>query len=190
MAQVAKTAPLNRGFSLVELLVVSALIVVGSAMAIPVTMSMVKRATTDSSLVVVETFVDAARDRAVAERRNMELEFVAPNRLRVRRVEVPSGAKTLVAEMTFEGANEYYNFGSVPDTPDGFGPSSAAVQFSGPTPVMFTSDGSLIDSAGDVTNGTIYVATPNKTETARAITVFGVTGMLQSWRWRGTAWIE
>lgn len=190
MAQTGNIPAHHRGFSLVELLVVSALIAVGTAMAIPVSLSMVKRATTDSALVVVETFVDAARDRAVAERRNMELDFVAPNRLRVHRVEVPSGAKTLVAEMMFEGANEYYKFGAVPDTPDGFGPYSTALQFSGPTPVMFTSDGSLIDSAGDVTNGTVFVAEPDQPETARAITVFGVTGLLQSWRWRGTAWIE
>ena len=55
---------------------------------------------------------------------------------------------------------------------------------------MFTSDGSLIDAAGDVTNGTIFIANPEHPETARAITISGVTGMLRSWKWRGSSWIQ
>ena len=55
---------------------------------------------------------------------------------------------------------------------------------------MFTSDGSLIDSAGDVTNGTIFFGVPNHPETARAITVFGVTGMLRTWKWGGASWMQ
>ena len=55
---------------------------------------------------------------------------------------------------------------------------------------MFTSDGSLIDSAGDVTNGTIFIGGPNHPETARAITVWGVTGMLRTWKWRGRVWMQ
>ena len=55
---------------------------------------------------------------------------------------------------------------------------------------MFTSDGSLIDGAGDVTNGTIFVANPQVPETARAVTIAGVTGMLRSWKWRGSEWMR
>ena len=53
---------------------------------------------------------------------------------------------------------------------------------------MFTSDGSLIDSAGDPTNGTIFVERPDHPETARAVTISGVTGMMSTWKWRGQAW--
>ena len=55
---------------------------------------------------------------------------------------------------------------------------------------MFTSDGSLIDSAGDIVNGTIFVAMPNQVDTARAVTIFGVTGLTRAWKWRGRKWME
>ena len=77
------------------------------------------------------------------------------------------------------------------DTPDIFGgTASANVLFTGVEPVMFTSDGSLIDSAGDVTNGTVFMGVPNQPATARAVTIFGVTGMLRSWKWRGSQWFQ
>lgn len=177
------------GFTLTEMIVVVALIAIGMAVAIPVTMNMVSRAKNDSSAVVAHTFLDSARDRAVAERRNFELTFIAPNRLQLERVEVPSGIKTLVAEMQLEGGQEFLTFPGVGDTPDAFG-AAAAVSFTGTMPVMFTSDGSLIDSAGDITNGTVFMGVPDHPETARAVTIFGVTGMLRTWKWRGAEWFQ
>lgn len=178
-----------RGFSLVELIVVVALIAVGVAVAIPVTMGMVDRAKGDSSLSVTQAFVDAARDRAVAERRNVEISFVLPNRLFAHRIEVPSGVRTQVAEVQLEAGQQILNFADIPDTPDAFGDDSA-FEFSGTGPWMFTSDGSLVDSAGDVANGTLFFGVPYQPLTARAITVFGVTGIMRSWKWRGASWAE
>jgi hypothetical protein len=57
-------------------------------------------------------------------------------------------------------------------------------------PVMFTSDGSLVDNNGDVVNGTIFVGVPSQPQTARAVTVFGVTGLTRTWKWRGNKWME
>ena len=135
MAQRATPVRRDDGFTLAEMLVVVALIAIGSAIAIPITMESVKRAKTDSALTVVQTFMDGAHDRAVAERRNFEFTFVAPNRIRVHRVEVPSGLKTLVDEVQLEAGQEFYKFSGVPDTPDAFGAASATY-FSGPQPVM------------------------------------------------------
>lgn len=181
--------PTDAGFTLAELIVVVAVIAVGFAVAIPVTMDMVTRAKNDSSVVVAQTFIDAAHDRAVAERRNIELTFVAPNRILMERIEVPTNAKTLVGEMQLESGQEFLKYGGVGDTPDAFG-SATAVSFTGTMPVMFTSDGSLIDSAGDVTNGTIFMGVPDHPETARAITIYGMTGMVRTWKWRGASWLQ
>lgn len=179
------------GFTLTEMIVVVALIGIGFAVAIPVTMDMVTRAKNDSSVVVAHTFLDSARDRAVAERRNFELTFIMPNRMQLERIEVPSGLKTIVAEMQLEGGQEFVNFPDVGDTPDQFALSATeAIKFTGTQPVMFTSDGSLIDSAGDVVNGTVFMGVPDHPETARAVTVFGVTGMLRTWKWRGAEWFQ
>lgn len=189
MARIAQLRRQQRGFTLAEMLVVVALIAVGIAVAIPVTQATVDRAKNDSAVSVTQAFIDAARDRAVAERRNVELTYVAPNRLYAHRVEVPSGLRTQVGELMLEGGQELHVFATVPDTPDVFGKSSP-FQFTGTGPWMFTSDGSLIDSAGDVANGTIFFGVPNRPESARAITVFGVTGMIRMWKWRGAQWSE
>lgn len=182
-------APGDRGFTLAEMLVVVALLAIGSAIAIPITMQTVKRGKTDSALTVVQTFLDSAHDRAVSERRNIEITFPSSNRIRIQRVEVPSGTKTTIDELQLEAGQEFYRFAGMLDTPDAFGGSSA-IQFSGPSPVMFTSDGSLIDSAGDVTNGTVFVGKPGQPDTARAVTIYGITGLLRSWKWRGASWLE
>ena len=39
-------------------------------------------------------------------------------------------------------------------------------------------------------NGTIYVGMPNEIDTARAVTVFGMTGLTRAWKWRGRKWME
>jgi len=31
---------------------------------------------------------------------------------------------------------------------------------------------------------------PNQVDTARAVTVFGVTGLTRAWKWRGRKWME
>jgi hypothetical protein len=103
------------------------------------------------------------------------------------RIEVPSGDRTTVGEMLLEGSSEFIKLSGMPDTPDAFG-ASAEISFTGTLPVMFTSDGSLIDSAGDVTNGTVFVARPSARDTARAITVTGVTGLVRQWKWGGSEW--
>jgi hypothetical protein len=78
----------------------------------------------------------------------------------------------------------------LPDTPDAFATGTGAIVFTGPTPVMFTSDGSLIDSNGDVVNGTIFLARGTDRQTARALTIFGMTGYMQQWQWGATSWMR
>jgi prepilin-type N-terminal cleavage/methylation domain-containing protein len=189
MRRLRDVATSSRGFTLIEIVVVAALVVVGAAMAVPITQNMVDRAKNDSALAVTTAFVDAARDRAVAERRNIEISYVAPDMLYAHRVEVPSGLKTQVGYMKLEGGQEVRTFSGVPDTPDLFGKQSP-FQFTGTGPWMFTSDGSLIDSQGDVANGTIFFGVPNKPESARAVTIFGVTGIMRAWKWRNAQWSE
>jgi hypothetical protein len=91
--------------------------------------------------------------------------------------------------MLLENGQEFLQFPSMPDTPDGFG-NGSAISFGGTAPIMFTSDGSLVDSAGDVVNGTIFLGEPNQKATARAVTVFGVSGLIRSWKWRGDKWMQ
>jgi prepilin-type N-terminal cleavage/methylation domain-containing protein len=177
------------GFTLLEALTVVAIVATLAAMVVPVTTRFVSESKADSSIVAAVEALELARSRAIAERRNFELEFVPPNRIVVRRLEVPGPAKPIVTEVLLENGQEFRKFSGVTNTPDQFA-WSQPVSFSGTTPVMFTSDGSLIDSNGDVANGTLFLGRPNQIETARAITVFGVTGLMRTWKWGGDHWLD
>jgi Tfp pilus assembly protein FimT len=177
------------GYTVMEMMIVIGIVITGSAVAIPVTMEMVRNARGDSALTMTSTFLLSARNRAVAERRNIVLTFVSPTQMRYERVEVPSGTLTPLDTLTLEGDNQFVRLDGLPDTPDAFG-GSDAINFTGGQPVMFSSDGSFIDSAGDVTNGTIFVANPIFPESARAVTIAGVTGAMRSWKWRGSQWMR
>jgi prepilin-type N-terminal cleavage/methylation domain-containing protein len=179
----------EHGYSLIEVMIVMALIGIVSAMAVPVSSEFLQQRKADSGIVSAMAAVTAARDRAVAERRNIQLSFVAPRTIRLSRVEVPGGALTPVQDFTLDNGQIFSKFADVPDTPDKFG--NADVQsFTGTLPVMFTSDGSLIDANGDVVNGSIFISMPNQVSTARAVTIFGTTGLTKAWKWRGTKWMQ
>ena len=65
--------------------------------------------------------MQSARNRAVAERRNIVLTFVSDTRMQLERVEVPSGTLTVLDELILEGDNEFVQLAGLPDTPDAFG---------------------------------------------------------------------
>jgi hypothetical protein len=92
-------------------------------------------------------------------------------------------------QFTLDNGMHFLKFDGVPDTPDKFGAASATA-FGGAAPVMFSGDGSLVDANGDVVNGSIFVGLPQQADSARAVTVFGATGMTRAWKWRGSKWME
>jgi prepilin-type N-terminal cleavage/methylation domain-containing protein len=187
--------PLNAeaGFSLLELLWVVAILAVLAGITIPITDSFVETARADSAVSAAMSAIDMAHDRAVSERRNFVLTFAGPDQIQLGRQEINGSgtvtSTTQVERFLLEGGQEFTRFSGMPDTPDAFG-GSAATNFSGTTPVMFTSDGSLVDSNGDVVNGTIFFGVPGDPSTARAVTIFGVTGLTRTWKWRGDRWME
>lgn len=182
-------APGEWGYSLIEIMIVLCLIAIVSAMAVPVSSEFLNQRKADSGVVAAMAAVTAARDRAIAERRNIQFTFVPPNQIKLSRVEVPSGVLTLVDTFTLDNGQIFIKFPGTPDTPDHFG-GDAAQSFTGTAPVMFTSDGSLIDSAGDLVNGTLFVGQEGQEVTARAITIYGVTGLTKAWKWRGRKWMQ
>ena len=177
------------GFTLIEMMIVVAVTVILAGMAVPVSKGFLNSVKADGSLGATIDVLTQARDQAVAQRRNFELEFNGTNRIKVWRIEVPTGYRTLIMNIPLDNGQRFQKYATVPDTPDAFG-NANAIQFSGTGPWMFTSDGSLIDSNGDVSNGTVFLGVPNDVKTARAVTVFGATGLMRTWRWRGTKWFN
>lgn len=183
----------ERGYSMIEVLIVMVMIGLISAMAVPVSSHFLRESKADSASVFASTAIDSARDLAVAQRRNVVLTFIMPNKLRLDRQDINSvgvvTGTTALSTYTLEAGQQFVIFPGQTDTPDGFGAGSATT-FSGTGPYMFTSDGSLVDSNGDISNGTIFMANPDQEETARAVTIFGMTGLTRAWKWRGQKWME
>lgn len=181
------------GFSIIEVLFALGIAGVLAALAMPVTSQYVKWAKADSSAEATLRVITGARDRAIAERRNIELTFVMPNIVRLERENIDSNgnttSKTTELEVMLDNGQQFVKFTGVTDTPDAFG-NASAITFGGTAPYMFATDGTLVDSSGDPINGTIFTGTPNQKETARAVTIFGASGLIRSWKWRGSSWVK
>ena len=177
------------GFSLIELMIVVAVIAVLAGISIPVTAGMISRARAAGAGAVAATWIESARNRAVAERRNFHVTFnQVNNRVRIDREE-PDDTLTLIADYPFEEGLRFLKFSGSPDTPDRFG-NASKVDIDGTAPYMFTSDGSFMDANGDPVNGTIFLGKPNQPETGRAITIFGATGLIRTWKLGATSWTQ
>ena len=84
--------------------------------------------------------------------------------------------------------------GIPPGSPDGFSivgaTAGGAIAFGASPTRMFTSDGSFVNQQGDFLNGTLFLSIQGDPLSARAITIFGATGLVRVWRWNGREWVE
>ena len=176
----------ERGFSLPEILTIVALIGVLSGITIIAFQAAAATIQGDSNLRVVERQLKLARDTAVSQRRSVEVQFVMPNELRVIRRDLPAGT-TLLQSAFLENNTTFRRFAGVPDTPDSFG-GADAINLGGAAVVLFTSDGMFVDGAGTPVNGTIYIGQAGNSVTQRAVTVFGSTARIRTYRWNGSQW--
>jgi prepilin-type N-terminal cleavage/methylation domain-containing protein len=183
-----------RGFSLIELLLVVTIVGVLAGVAVGVTPSIIQTAKGQSGSAQLTAFLKRTREMAISRRRNIEIRFLAPNRVQsaeraVPQVGVPVPAPTVLETATFEGGVSYLRFAAQPDTPDAFG-SPAAINLGGANPVMFTSEGSFADVNGDPVNATLLLGITGRPNTATAVTLLGTTAAVRSWRYDGSRWVQ
>jgi prepilin-type N-terminal cleavage/methylation domain-containing protein len=183
----------NDGFTLVEMLVVVGIISVAMVTATAVMPGMLAASRSDAATAVVVNTLRLARDRAIGERRNMDVVFIPPNRLQIVREEIGGGTNPVIMDTYLANGQQFFRFASTGDTLDGFSLFSGPLAFgTGPSvaTIMFTSEGTLVDASGDPINGTIFVASPASITSARAVTIFGPTALIRPWRWDGRNWKE
>lgn len=184
----------ERGFTITELMLAVAIGVIVVGMALGGVTGLIKNTRADGGLATAAAGLRAARELSVSSRRNVRISF-GTNTIMNTRVEyctpvaTCTPATTLVRTTTLEGRVTFQLETGVPDTPDAFGMATATA-FGSLVPPMFTTDGSFINSNGDVVNGTLFMGVVNDPLTARAITIFGPTGAMRLWKWNGRAWVE
>jgi len=183
-----------RGITLVEVLVTVGIIGVLAGASMLVMPSVVAMTKADSGATQLLTVLRTAREQAITERRNIELRFIAPDRVECWRIDVDGNGtavgQTLVQAMTIGERMEFRRFPGLPDTPDAFSAGPTPIEFTGAAPWRFTTEGSLVDANGDVVNGSVFLGQERDPSTARAITLFGPTAVLREWSWNGRAWAE
>jgi Tfp pilus assembly protein FimT len=133
-----------------------------------------------------------ARQAAIAQRRNIIVEFLGNNEIKLTREEQPAGL-TVVSDQFLGNAFTFRVTPGLADTPDGFGNAGAIVfggAVGGPPIMKFQSDGAFIDINRNPINGTVFLGIPNVSSCARAITVLGATGRVGTFRSTGTGWIK
>lgn len=193
----AQTRGSRRGFSLVELMVVVAVMFIVAAMAIINIRSALPSIRANAGLNQVVAQLRFGREAALAQRRNIQLTFPlgaggVQNQIQLTRLDVvgfTTVGTTVISTIALENQLQFTTFVGVPDTPDGFG-NNGAIDFGGSATLMFMSDGTFVDAAGNPLNGTLRFGTPGNANTARAVTILGATGRIRGYRWNGSAWLE
>jgi Tfp pilus assembly protein FimT len=183
----------ERGFSLAEILTIVAIIAVLFGITIIAFQAAATTIQGDSNLRILEGQLKYARDIAVSERRSVQVVLTAPTvdgntlaMIQVIRQDRPSGT-TLLSSAMLENNTTFVDFDTVPDTPESFGASSVYAPGGG-TPYLFTPDSMFTDQAGSPVNATIFIGQAGKVVTARAVTVFGTTARIRTYRWNGSQW--
>lgn len=188
-ARVQQAPPSSRGFTVLELVFVAALVAIVSGMAMMITPAVLARAKSEGAAQTLLAHLRTAREQAISQRRNMLVTFTEGNRVQVLRVDVPGPGTTPILDARLEQGTTFLQFPGVLDTPDGFG-AGQAIDFGAADTFMFTSEGTFVDQNGDELPGTIFIGLPNRPETAQAVTIFGPTAYIRAWRWDGSRWVE
>jgi prepilin-type N-terminal cleavage/methylation domain-containing protein len=183
------------GYNIIELMFVLGIMGVIAAMAVAQIGAARPGLKGDGAMRVVMGQMNAAREMAIAQRKYMRVTFTQPacsagvvciHSVGIIREETPLVTTTL-STIPIEGGVQFVLVNGLPDTPDGFG-KAAAVDFGAAANVKFTPDGTMVNQDGAGSNGTVFLAIPNLSMSARAITVLGSTGRVRAYKWDGKQW--
>jgi Tfp pilus assembly protein FimT len=175
------------GTSLLEVMFTVAIMGIVGGMATARLSSARRGMQSDGAMRVVMTELNTAREMAMTQRRNMEVQFVGGNWVRVIRHEAPGVVTTVLRSVALEGGATFSLAAGVPDTPDAFS-NNSPVAFGAAQAIMFGTDGMLIDASGNPLNGSVFLTIASMPQSARAVTVLGATGRVRGYKWYGTSW--
>jgi Tfp pilus assembly protein FimT len=175
----------ERGTSLLEVMMTVAIMGVVGGMGTAQMAGTRRSMQGDGAMRVVMSQLTAAREMAITQRRNMEVQFIGGNWIRIVRHEAPGIATTVLTSVALEGNVTFSLTSGVPDTPDTFGAGNAVCfgMACASQGMMFGSEGQLMDANGNPLNGTVFLSIPNAPLAVRAVTVLGTIGRVRGYKW-------
>jgi prepilin-type N-terminal cleavage/methylation domain-containing protein len=191
---------LQSGFSLLEVVVVMALMMAILSFAVFATANVMPNYTADSALNVVMGTLRTAKQTGIAQRRDVQVwidtTFSGPDQVQHINYQVIATPgdqpQPLVSVALPQGAQLMLEPG-VPDTPMGFGNASAVFIGNvdgGPPIMMFRSSGAFTDASYTVLNGTLFIGAPGQASTARAVAIMGGVANVLRFSWSGSEWVR
>lgn len=175
----------ERGFTLTELLIALGFFIVVSAMSLALVGTAMPGIRANGQSARLLGLLQTAREMAIARQRDVEVRFdTGANSVEL--VRHDEGVEVPVTLLVFEYKVAFLQFSGLGDTPEGYG-STEPVDFGGADPLIFTSDGSLVDGSGVPVSGTMYLGIEGNRDTARAITLSGSTARARFYRYAATS---
>ena len=180
----------ERGYSLMELMLTLAVATIVGGMAAATMTDSRRTMAGDGAMRLIMNELNTAREMAMTQRRNVEVQFIGGMWIRTFRHEL-NNSTTVLRSVALEGNMKFSLVPGVPDTPDGFG-NASAINFGPATIIQFNPEGALIDGGGTPINGSIFLTWGTKALAYRAVTILGTTGRSRGYKWMnpptGTGW--
>jgi type II secretory pathway pseudopilin PulG len=196
----------QRGFTLLEATVVIAIMMILTSLAVIQSFGDWETYHVNSAMDTVVSQLRVARELSIAQRRVVQVWIdSAPEsdgRYHVKYQQQPAPGSTEVpgplVSVPIPATVQFVLETGVPDTPMAFG-NNAAIYIGnppvtgGPAVMQFNPTGTFTDNTGTtLLYGTVFIGVPNKTTTARAVTIMGGTGRVRQYTYAGgaTGWFE
>ncbi len=190
------------GFSLVEIVIVAAAIILVMAMAVPFTQKLTINYRADAAMNQVVRMLRDARHSAISDRRTTTVNFsnaalngVAPPLIQLQQLPANGGVPVTLVTVGLQSGIQYIVLVG-PDTPMQFG-NNTPISFTNPAnaggglpATQFLADGSFGAAINTPVNGTVFLGIQGEPNSARAVTILGATGRIRSYHWDGTQWQE
>ena len=181
----------NRGFTIVEMMLVLAIFMILAGMAIISINGALPQEQVTSGMNTAMSVIRQGRDTAISERRDYALVYgppLLPNQLQLQRLEIGGGVTTLPVVTLPAPAQFSLDSTITQDTPDNFGTCSSGLCFGGSPTQQWLSNGTFVNSLGQPLNATVFVNIAGNPSTQRAFTILGTTGRIRAYKWTGSAW--
>src|SRR5271155_2465926 len=121
----------QRGFSLIEMLIVIAIIMIIAGMAIVQLQPSLQRNRANAAMAQVKNALRQGREAAISDRRTVQVQFFTGAPCQVgtacvvlTRLDPPANPPTVILTLPVQASVQFTQFAGEPDTPDGYGNAS------------------------------------------------------------------